>query len=149
MTPMAKRIVIFFAGGTVLAATLVACSHHRYHDPEKRGEWLVEKVTDELELNESQKRKLELVRQEIVLARKEIHADRESTRTEVLAMLEQPQLDRQKVLSMVEQKTASVNQHAPRIVNALGDFYDSLSEAQRQELRTHIAEMNEHRHHHW
>jgi len=148
MKPISKRIVILLAGGAVIAGTLAACGHHRYHDPEKRGEWLVEKVTDELELNESQKTKLEAVRQEILTVRKEMHADRQSTREEVLAMLDQPQLDRQKVLSMVEQKTGSINQHAPKVVNAVGEFYDSLSEEQRSEIREHIAEMGE-RHHHW
>ena len=140
---------ISVASGAVIAGTLAACGHHRYKDPEKRGEWLVEKVTDELELNESQKTKLEAVRKEILTVRKEIHADRQTSRDEILAMLDQPQLDRQKVLSMVEQKTVSINQHAPQVVNALGDFYDSLSDEQRKELREHIAEMGERHHHHW
>lgn len=148
MKPMTKRLLIVVSSGAIIVGTLVACGHHRYHDPEKRGEWLVEKVTHELELNEAQKSKLELVRQEVLKARKEIQADRQTMRTEVFTMLEQPQLDRQKVLAMVEQKTAAINQHAPQVVNALGDFYDSLSEEQRQEIRNHISEMGEH-HHHW
>ena len=133
-----KRIVIFLAGSAVIVGTLAACGHHRYHDPEKRGEWFVEKVTDELELNELQQAKLETVRQEILTVRKDMHTDRH-----------QPQLDRQKVLSMVEKKTASINQHAPQVVNALGDFYDSLSEEQRKEIREHVVEMAERHHHHW
>lgn len=149
MKPTTKRIVILLATATVITGTLAACGHHRYHDPEKRGEWIVEKVTDELELNESQKTKLEAVRTEILTARKDVRVDRQKTRDEILAMLDQPQLDRQKVLSMVEQKTVSINQHAPQIVNALGEFYDSLSDEQRKELREHVAEMGERHHHHW
>ena len=144
-----KRIVIFLAGSAVIVGILTACGHHRYHDPEKRGEWLVEKVTDELELNDSQRAKLETVRQEILMVRKDMHADRQSMREEVLVMLDQPQLDRQKVLSLVEKKTASINQHAPQVVNALGESYDSLSEEQRNEVREHFAEMGERHHHHW
>ena len=137
----------------VIAGTLAACGHHRYHDPEKRSEWFVEKVTDELELNESQQLKLANVRQEILTVRKEMQANRQSTHDDILAMLDQPQLDRQKVLSMVEQKTGSINQYAPQIVNALGEFYDSLSAEQRKELRNelreHVAKMDERQHHHW
>ena len=81
--------------------------------------------------------------------RKEMHADRQSTHDEILAMLDQPQLDRQKVLSLVEQKTGSINQYAPQVVNALGEFYDSLSAEQREELREHVAKMDERQHHHW
>lgn len=149
MKPMVKRIAIVLAGGAVITATLAACSHHRYHDPEKRSEWLVEKVTDELELNDAQKNKLELVRKEILTARQEMRADHEQARNEILAMLEQPQLDRQKSLAMVEQKTLTINQQAPQVVNALGDFYDSLSAEQRNTLRDHVAEMGERHHHHW
>lgn len=94
MNPMIKRIAIILASGAVITVTLAACSHHRYHDPEKRGEWLVEKVTEELELNDAQINKLELVRKEILTVRQEMRADREHTRNEILAMLEQPQLDR-------------------------------------------------------
>ncbi|WP_455202247.1 Spy/CpxP family protein refolding chaperone [Kaarinaea lacus] len=149
MKPMSKRIVILVAGGAVIAGTLVACGHHRYHNPEKRGEWLVEKVTDELELNETQQAKLEAVRQEILAVRKDTLEDRQTMREEVLAMLDQPQLDRQKVLAMVEKKTTSINQHAPQVVNALGEFYDSLSDEQRNEVREHFSEMSERHHHHW
>ena len=149
MKPISKRIVILLAGSAVIVGTLAACGHHRYHDPEKRGEWIVEKVTDELELNESQQAKLETVRKEILTVRKDMHADRKNVREEILVMLDQPQLDRQKVLSMVEQKTVSINQHAPQVVNALGDFYDSLSDEQREELREHFADMGERHHHHW
>lgn len=149
MKPISKRLVILVASGAVIVGTLAACGHHRYHDPEKRGEWLVEKVTDELELNETQQAKLETVRQEILTVRKDFREDRQNTREEILVMLDQAQLDRQKVLSMVEQKTVSINQHAPQIVNALGEFYDSLSDEQRKELREHVADMGERHHHHW
>ncbi|WP_455220986.1 Spy/CpxP family protein refolding chaperone [Kaarinaea lacus] len=149
MKPMTKRLLIVVSSGAIIAGTLVACGHHRYHDPEKRGEWAVEKVTDELELNEAQKNKLELVHQEILKARKEMQADRQTMRTELLTILEQPHLDRQRVLRIVEEKTTAINQHAPQVVNALGDFYDSLSDEQRQEIREHIAELGEHHHHYW
>ncbi len=147
MKSYAKHIAVFLTSSVILAGALAACSHHRYHDPETRGEWLVEKVTDELELNKSQQSKLEIVRQEILAIRKEIKVDRESTREEILKILEQPQLDRQKTLSIVEQRTASINQYAPQIVNLLGDFYDSLSDIQRSKLKEHIADMG--KHHHW
>ena len=63
-------------------------------------------------------------------------------------MLESPQLDRQKVLTILESKTQLVNQFAPQIVNAFGDFYDSLNEEQRTELRVHIDKFAEHGKHH-
>ena len=144
-----KHLMLLIVGGAVVTGTLVACGHHRYHDPEKRGEWLVGKVTAELKLNESQQAKLELVRQEILTIRKNIHADRQNSRQDILTMLEQPQLDRQKVLSMVEQKTQTINQYAPQVVNPLGEFYDSLSDEQRKELREHVAGMNDQHHHHY
>ncbi|WP_455206761.1 Spy/CpxP family protein refolding chaperone [Kaarinaea lacus] len=149
MKPISKRIMTILISGAVVIGTVTACGHHRYQDPEKHGAWLMEKVTDELELNDSQKAKLEAVRKEILTVRKDMHADRENFRDEILTMLDQPALDRQKALSMVEQKTQSINQHAPQVINALAEFYDSLSDEQRKELREHIADMGQHHHHYW
>jgi Spy/CpxP family protein refolding chaperone len=143
------KYIVVAVSGVVLAATIAGCGHRHYSD-ESRGEWLVERVSDELDLTEPQKTKLEAVRQEILAARKATRADREATREEVLSLLNEPQLDQQKVLSLIQEKTTAVNQYAPQVVAKLGSFYDSLTDEQRKALREHVAEMSERHHrHHW
>ena len=75
--------------------------------------------------------------------------DRQQARTEVLAMLKQPTLDREKVNAMINQKMATINTRSPAIVDAIGNFYDSLDDAQRAELSEFIEDkMDRHAKHH-
>ena len=73
-----------------------------------------------------------------------MRSDREQNRAEVLAMLKQPTLDRQKVNSMVQQKIDQASRHTPMVVDAMANFYDSLDDAQRAELAGHIEDRLEH-----
>ena len=148
MKTISKRIVVFIVGSVVIVGTLAAYAHNRFYSAENRAEWIVSKVSDELNLDETQIAKLNVLKKELMTTRQKMHTEHQSTHAELLAMLDNPQLDRQKALSIIENKTQMLNQYAPNVVNAFGDFYDSLSEEQHKELREHITEMAEHREHH-
>ena len=108
----------YFTVGTLLVGGVAACTH-RIHSatPEERGAWVVEKVSKKLELNAAQKSKLVELKNEVLAVRKSMRSDREQNRAEMLAMLKQPTLDRQKVNSMVQQK---IDQLCIRLSNATG-----------------------------
>ncbi len=143
-----KRIITFIAGGTLLTATVVAC-HHGMHfgTAEERGEWMVQKVSKELELNSIQRDKLVNLKDEFLSLRKELRDDRAQLRTDVLAMLQQPTLDRDKANAMVSGQLATVNAGSPAIIDAVANFYDSLDDTQRSEIREFIQNKIEHRSH--
>ena len=136
-----KRTLVIITVGTLLVGGVAACAH-RIHSasPEERGAWVVEKVSKKLELNAAQKSKLVELKNEVIAVRKSMRSDREQNRAELLAMLKQPTLDRQKVNSMVQQKIDQASQHTPLVVDALANFYDSLDDTQRAELAEHIED---------
>ena len=148
MKTLSKRIVIFVVSGVVIAGTLAAFAHNRSHGIEHRAEWVVAKVSDELKLDDAQIDKLNVLKDELIATRNKMHDEHETTHSEALAMFNESQLDRQKALTIIESKTRLVNQYAPNVVNAFGDFYDSLNEAQRQELREHINKLADRHDHH-
>ena len=43
-------------------------------------------------------------------------------------------------LSLLEQKTAAVQQQGPKVLTALADFYDSLTPSQQQQVRERLAQ---------
>ena len=145
MNKTSKRIVLVL-GGVALATTLVAGGRHYFGDPEYRADWMVHKITEELELTDAQQTKLKNVRDLMMEARKQVHDGHEGRRETVLTLLSQPQLDRQKVLTLINERTEAVREQAPRIVDAAGQFYDSLTAEQHEVLREHVAEKME-RHH--
>ena len=146
-----KRIIFFLIGGALLTATVVACNHGmHFGTAEERGEWMVQKVSKELELNSIQQDKLVKLKNEFLSLRKELRDDRAQLRTDALAMLQQPTLDRDKANAMVSGQLATVNARSPAIIDAVANFYDSLDDTQRNEIREFIQHKIEHRYHrHW
>lgn len=146
-----KRIITFIVGVTLLTTTVAAC-HHGMHfgTAEERGEWIVQKVSKELELNSIQQDKLVHLKDEFLSLRNELRDDRAQLRTDVLALLQQPTLDRDKANAMVSGQLATVSARSPAIIDAVANFYDSLNDMQRSELREFIQNKIEHRYHrHW
>lgn len=145
-----KRTIVIITAGTLLIAGVAACKHKMHSaSAEERGEWVVDKVSKELELNDSQRIKLVEVKDQFIAVRKSMRSDREEARKEVLAMLKQPTMDREKVNALVNQKIAIVSEKSPSIIDAIGNFYDSLDDSQRAELSEFIEEkMERHARHH-
>jgi hypothetical protein len=134
-------------GGALLTLGVVACNHGmHFGTAEERGEWMVEKVTKELELNQAQQARLAEVKDEFLNMRITMLSEREQTRADVLAMLQQPTLDRDKANTIVDQHIATINSRSPLIIDAIGNFYDSLDDAQRTELREFIEHKMDHHH---
>ena len=106
-----KRTIVIITAGTLLIGGVAACKHKMHSaSAEERGEWVVDKVSKELELNDSQRIKLVEVKDQFIAVRKSMRSDREEARKEVLAMLKQPTMDREKVNAMVNQKIAIVSE---------------------------------------
>jgi Spy/CpxP family protein refolding chaperone len=147
---LGKRAIIIITSGVLLIGGVAACKHKMHSaSAEERGEWVVDKVSKELELNDSQRIKLVEVKDQFIAVRKSMRSDREEARKEVLAMLKQPTMDREKVNAMVNQKIAIVSEKSPSIIDAIGNFYDSLDDSQRAELSEFIEEkMERHVKHH-
>lgn len=144
MKSIIKRSLLFL-GGISLAASLVACNGHRaHHDPEQRAEWMIEKITKELELNDVQKQKLAVVKDEFMTIRTTMHEEQNNPREQILELMSQPTLDRQKAMAMVNDRTETIRARAPAMVDAVGNFYDSLDDEQRKELREHFEEKTGH-----
>lgn len=142
---LGKRTIILITSGVLLIGGVVACNRGMHHgSAEERSEWIVEKASEELELNAAQKAKLVKVKNEFLDVRKTMRNQSEQTRADVLTMLKQPTLDREKVNAIISQKIAIINTRSPAIVDAIGNFYDSLDDSQRAELSEFIEEKMEH-----
>ena len=146
-----KRSIIVITASTLLIAGVAACNHGMYFGTaEERGEWVVQKVTKELELNDTQQARLADVKDEFIDVRRNMRSEREQTRADVLAMLQQPTLDRDRANAIVGKYIETLNTRSPTIIDAVGDFYDSLDDSQRAELREFIEHKIAHHHgRHW
>ena len=144
-----KRNIIVITFGALLLSGLVACNHGmHFGTAEERGERMVHKVSKTLELNPTQVERLESVKDEFLDMRRSLRSDRAQTRADVLAMLQEPTLDRDRANAIVAHYVEKINTRSPRIIDAVGAFYDSLDDAQRAELTGFIEHKIEH-HRRW
>jgi protein CpxP len=140
------KLIVIGSGVVLLAGSIAACG--RPHTPEQRAEWMTEKVTKELKLDDAQQAKLKTLSDLMLSARKQMRQEFGDDRDQVLSLLDQPKLDQARILGMVREHTQAINKEAPKVVAALGNFYDSLTPEQQAEVRKFVKEHHEH-HRHW
>lgn len=145
MKRLSKHVLWTLGALAVTTSLVVAGTHHfRHHGPAHYAGWMVDKVTRELDLDQTQRDKLVVLKDELIKVHTSIRDDRKDVHAEVLELLTQPQLDRARILSMINERADALHEHAPQVVNAAGDFYDSLSAEQRDELRQRALDRWEH-----
>ncbi|MCL4182349.1 MAG: Spy/CpxP family protein refolding chaperone [Burkholderiaceae bacterium] len=138
-----KRIVIGLTGAALLLGGLAACGTRgpggwsEERATEMRGK-MVERISDKLDLNAEQKLKLDALASEMDAQRKAFRGDSANPRDDVKTLIAGDKFDRTKAQALLEQKTAAVQQQAPKVLTALADFYDSLTPAQQQQVRERL-----------
>jgi Spy/CpxP family protein refolding chaperone len=140
----ASKWIIASVGGIALISTLaVAGPGFRDRGPGMFGDWMIERMTDNLELNEAQVANLNNVKDTIMEARKKLRENRKDKGDQILSLLEQPTLDQDKAMAMLTEKGDAMKAEAPKVIAAIAGFYDSLTPEQQQTLRETIKERME------
>ncbi len=139
-----KRSLIALAGAGIVLGSLAACGHRMQHGgwradatPKQSAEWrgrMVERVAGKLELNAEQKTRLRALADTMHAQRQAVRGSTDP-RTELQSLVAGEKFDRTKAQALVQQKTEAVRAGSPELITALGDFYDSLSLAQQQQVR--------------
>ena len=88
------KITALITTGLLLIGGLSACGHHYKHrNPEARAEYIIEKITDKLDLNDAQASKLQVIKTELLEIRENSRQQRGDTHDTILSLLQQPTLD--------------------------------------------------------
>ena len=148
-----KRSLIGLPAVTLVLTGLTACGSRGDHArswseeriTEMRGK-AIEKISDKLELNTDQKTKLGVLADEMITSRKAFMGNSADPRVEMRALVAGEKFDRTKAQTMLDQKTQVVQANGPKMLSAFGDFYDSLTPAQQQQVR---AKMDRRGHSWW
>lgn len=142
-----KKTLAGLLGTVVLMGGLTACSrgHHGNWSDEGVAEVrtkVVSKITQKLELNAAQQQKLDGLANEIVAQRTAFRGESKDPRADMAALIQGDKFDRTRAQAMLDQKTQAIQGNAPKVLTALGDFYDSLTPEQQKEVRA----LQDHRH---
>ncbi len=137
------------SGLILLVMTLLVggCSRH-YRSPEKRAEFVVKKINSELDLNDSQKKELYRIKDEILSKRKELKLQGPRIPAEVLTEFRQPALDEKKINKSFELEMNKMIEMRTFMTKKAVEFHSILTPEQRNQLVDLITEFQQkHRHH--
>lgn len=144
MTHWIKRGVWGALAGALVLGGLVGCGHHSHAHggwgmSEERAaevrEKIVDKVGRKLDLTDTQKAKLGVLADRLKEQRQALMAQGSDPRAEWQSLVAGSQFDRAKAQRLVQEKTAAVQTKSPEVIQALGDFYDSLNPEQQAKVR--------------
>ena len=139
------RKIALFAGGAILAGALVAYAGGRMgwqHGPHMNH--MIDHVSDNLNLDESQRAQLESLGNTMMEARQSMRNGNEIDT--VLASLQGQSLNRAVLRSFIDTKLDTARAQVPLVVTSLADFYDGLNTEQQALAREHLEQMAEHFH---
>jgi Spy/CpxP family protein refolding chaperone len=142
MKPWIKRSLFGVFGATVLLGGMAACANHRTDhgsmSPERMAEVrgkVIERVSSKLELNAAQQQKLGVLADTLQAQRLAMMGSTPEPRTAMQALIAGEKFDRARAQALLTEKTQAVDAGSPAVIAALGDFYDSLSPQQQQQVR--------------
>ena len=135
--------VLLVAGSTGI---VYAVNKHGDWDmsPKEKVEFVSDRVTSKLGLNDAQRQKFTAMAELFVATMQEIKPGREQHLGEISALLQEPSFNQAQALEMIQQKTQLVNEKAPLMIASLAEFIDSLTAEQKDQLQ----EFLQHRHKH-
>lgn len=138
------RYIVAILSAVGIAVAVAACGYQsRHHGQGDYAVRHIEKLGKELDLNEAQTAKLNAVTETLRKNRETLRGKHDEARKTALALLDQPKLDRQRALGLVQQVTRDMNDLAPETIAVMGEFYDSLTPPQQQKLRSELKERME------
>ncbi len=139
---------IITAGLLIAGSSGVVYAYSKHGDwgmsPEEKVEFVTERVTKKLELDNQQQENFAQLAQTVAQLMMDARATRAQHVNEIEALLEEPSFNQARALELVQQKTQMVNEKAPLVISSLAVFLDSLTAEQKQELQGFL----EHRHKH-
>ena len=146
---LSKRIIIAVLLVAGSSGAVYAFSKH--HDwgmtPAEKVEFVTERVTRKLDLDETQQQHFTRLAETMVTVMQEIRPSSEQRGEMISELLEAPSLDQARALELVQMRTRVIDEKAPEVIASLALFLDSLTPEQREQVQE-FAKHRHHRHNH-
>lgn len=104
------------------------------------GEWFVRRVARKLRLSEDQRSQLSILRDIVVSKRRQMRGIHRDHQDEISALLTGIRLDRDKAAELLQVPLQAINDCGQAIIEAFGNFYDSLDGDQQVRLRRYFEQ---------
>jgi len=106
----------------------------RRHSPYQKAEFMVDYVSETLDLNESQKAHLDLIKEELLEKGVQMRADKATMHAELITQLRSEEIDQDRLKSMVTAHKVKMEELIDLAIVKLAEFHKTLSPEQREKL---------------
>ncbi len=141
---MASLMALGISGGVFA----YGAHNHWGMSADEKAEFITERVTKKLDLNEAQQQNLHLLATDMLQLMEEVKSGREAHMNQIQQMLADPVLDQSAAVKMIQDKTQAINDRAPATIASLAMFLDSLNPEQKSELQSFVTERMHRKHGH-
>jgi Spy/CpxP family protein refolding chaperone len=131
-----KGLYILMIG--MLISGVALFSGCRRHSHGHKAEFMVDYISETLDLNESQQTQLDQIKDELMAKAQQMHADKESMHAELVAQLRSEEIDQIRVKAVVAEHRTQMDEIIDLIVDRLAEFHRTLTPAQKEKLISKI-----------
>ena len=140
-----RRTLLGVAGASIVLGGLTACGHAREHrgwgasveEQARQRDKLVERVARRMDLNEAQKQKLGALA-DTLQAQRAAFAAQGDPRAQLRSLVAGDKFDRTQARALAQTTAGAIEARSPAVVDAFGDFYDSLDARQQAMVRDRV-----------
>ena len=130
---MAKKgLYILLIGMLILGVSLF--SGCRRHSHGHKAEFMVDYISEALDLNDSQQAQLNQIKDDIMTKTRQMRTDKESMREEFVAQLRSEEIDGVRVKAVIAEHRAQMDEMVDLIVDRMTEFHKTLTPEQKEKL---------------
>ena len=131
-----KGLYILMIG--MLISGVAMFSGCRRHSHGHKAAFMVDYISETLDLNESQQAQLDQAKDEIMAKAQQMHADKASMHEELVAQLRSEEIDQVRVKELVAEHRAKMDEIVDLTVARLAEFHKTLTPEQKEKLISKI-----------
>ena len=106
----------------------------RSHSPDHKAEFMVDYISETLDLDDNQRAHLDGIKEEFLAKAKDMHAKKEAMHAEFKTELLKEEIDQQRMKELMAQKREQMAEIMDLAVERLAEFHKTLSAEQREKL---------------
>lgn len=137
-----KPIKTIILGTLIIGTTALGASVYANRDSDRFQDRMLERVSNRLELNDTQIMALNGFADELKETRDLMRGDYDTMRTKMRSLVSSSTFDQGKALSMINDRAAALQNNAPELVAAAAVFFDGLDSSQKKKINELAAKMH-------
>ena len=118
----------------LLIAGIAGLSGCRRHSHAHKAEFMVDYISETLDLTEGQQEQLNQIKDEVMAEAKEMHANKESMHAELVAQLRSEEIDQALVKTKIAEHREKMDHIIDLLVVRIAEFHKTLTPEQKEKL---------------